>query len=417
MILLKYLLLLTVFLTPLLGANSRFGYEQIKVLFFILSISLIGFLWLAGKPELKWSLVKVASLIFVFVLLVSSILGYDLRQSLLGVDPYFQGWLIYAYLALLSLLAASNKIGFRNYAFVSVLSASLVAITAIRQWVEVDLFNLPIPTYAGRVVSTFGQPNFYAGFLLLTLPFSYFLFRSKDSKLSVLGWGSGLISLIGILVSSSRSTILMALLLLIIALIAQLRIKFKVGLVVLGVVFISVFLALRFSSGIVGNEISRPITNRNPDLTKESVEKRAYIWPESLKIIWQRPFTGYGLENIGQAFDRYFKENKHSLFEENLNIWPVLLSLKELNIDRSHNYVLDLLIFSGIPGLLIWIVLAGLLFWKLKQWPDIHEKVILQVSLINYLIWIQFQNQSIVHLIYFWLLIGLINGRETLTRD
>ncbi len=410
--LVKTLLLFVIFLIPLLGASNAFGYEQIKVIFFIFSTSLAGFIWLLGKPELKWSLVKIVSLVFILILLVASILGMDLRQSFLGSDPYFQGWLIYAYLGLFSVLVASSKISVRDYASVLVLSGSLVSVCAIRQWVAIDFFQAPIPTYAGRVVSTFGQPNFYAGFLVLTLPFSYFLFKNENKKLRMLGWGSGIISLVGILVSFSRSTILLALMLLILGLIDQLKIKLRASLVVLGVVFISIFLALKFSSGIVGNEVSQPFQTRNPDLTRESVEKRVYIWPEAAKIAWQKPFLGYGLENIGSSFSRYFTENKHALFEENLNIQPVLISLKELSIDRSHNYFLDLLLFSGFPGLLAWLILVGVLFWKLKQntkYTTIVGRNVLLVSLIVYVIWIQFQNQSIAHLIYFWLLVGLID--------
>ena len=44
----------------------------------------------------------------------------------------------------------------------------------------------------------------------------------------------------------------------------------------------------------------------------------------------------------------------------------------------------------------------GLMLKKVKSWP-------IFASLILYLIWVQFQNQSIIHLIYFWLLAGIID--------
>lgn len=405
----KVLLLTVVFLVPLLEATGSFGYEKIKVLFFILSISLIGFIWLWQKPKLKWNLIRIASAVFILVLLIGSIAGTDVRSSLLGSDPYFQGWIVYAYLGLLSVMVASARISLSEFAFAIVSSAALVSVSAIRQWVELDIFNLPISTYAGRVVSTFGQPNFYAGFLLLTLPFSYLLFKSPHKRWSMLGWGSGLLSMIGILVSFSRSAILLALLLLILAMIGQLKIKFKAGLVVVGIIALTILLALKFSSGIVGNEISGPILTKNPDLTRESVEKRAYIWPVAWQLIKQRPLTGYGLENIGQAFASYFETNKHLLFEENLKVSPVLISLKELNIDRAHNYLLDLLLFAGAFGLLGWLGLLGILLQKLIQNYHDRDSNVLLVGLGTYLIWVQFQNQSIVHLVYFWLLVGLID--------
>ena len=225
----------------------------------------------------------------------------------------------------------------------------------------------------------------------------------------VLGWGGGLVAMVGILISYSRSTILLALVLLLLGLTNELKLKFKVGLIAGVIVLGSIIIALNVSSGLVGNEVSKPFVTQNPDLTKESVEKRAYIWPEALKIAWQKPLTGYGLENIGQAFADYFEENKHPLFEENLKVSPVLISLKELSINRSHSYVLDLLLFSGVIGLLGWLGLVGVLLNKLRQNIHDREQNVLLISLITYLVWVQFQNQSVVHLLYFWLLVGLID--------
>ncbi len=87
------LLLLTVFLTPLLGGYKGLGYEQIKVLFFILSISLISFVWMLKNPQFKLTLISKVSGIFILVLFITSILGINPLISLLGTQPYFQGWI------------------------------------------------------------------------------------------------------------------------------------------------------------------------------------------------------------------------------------------------------------------------------------------------------------------------------------
>lgn len=409
MTLLKVLLLLTLFTAPLLRPVNNLGYEQIKILFFILGTSLIGFIWLVKRPVLKWNLIKLTSFLFILSLFVTSLSGLDFRMSLLGKEPYFQGLILYAYLYLFSILISASAIKLKVAAAVLAGSATLVSLVAIQDFCLLNFFNRPIQTYAGRVVSTFGQPNFYAGFLLLSLPFSFFLFKNQSKKLQFLGWSSGVISIVGILVSYSRSTILMALVLLILGLIDQLKVKFRLAILIFGILTLSVLIAWRFSSGIVGKEVSEPFQVNNPDLTRESVEKRAYIWPIAWKLVSTKPLAGYGLENINQAFSSYFEVNKHSLFEENLKISPVLISLKELNIDRSHNYILDLLLSSGVLGLLGWLGIVGLLFWKLKQNTTNPGRNILAVTLGVYLVWVQFQNQSIVHLIYFWFLAGLID--------
>lgn len=407
---LKIALLGSIFILPLLGVYKNFGYEEIKVLFFILSISLIGFLW-RGK-QFKWTLISKVLGLFVLILLVTSITGIDPKSSLLGNQPYSEGWIIYSYLYLFYLMVKTFKIETKQYAVVLSASALLVSFLAIKDWVLLNILGQHISTYAGRVVSTFGQPNFYAGFLLLTLPFSYSLFKAKDKRLQVLGWGSGIIILIGIMVSYSRSAILMALILIILGLADQLRIIKQLLIGGFAVLVITIFLSLNLSSGFVWKEFIQPTTVSNPDLTRESAEKRAYIWPVAWQLVIQKPVLGYGLENISQAFSNYFVKNKHTLFEENLNISPVLISLKDLNIDRTHNYILDLLLFSGILGLSAWIGVVILLIKKLKTEFSNPYKNILLISLITYLAWIQFQNQSIVHLLYLWLLMGLIDTRE-----
>jgi len=399
--LIKPLILLTVFLTPLLGAYQGFGYEQIKVLFFIFSISLIGFIWIFGKPKLEWNLIKLASFLFILTLFLSSGLGINFKSSFLGVEPYYQGLIVYAYLFVFSLIVSNLSINLKSYSVVLVGSGVVVALVALQDWFLKNIWGVEIPNYAGRVVSTFGQPNFYSGFLLLTLPFSYFLLKTQDKRMQFLGWGSGLISMLGILVSYSRSAIILALILLILALVDQLKIK-KMAVVILLIVVLASILSINFSSGFIWKEFLKPLQTQNPDLTQESVESRVYIWPQAVRVGLEKPLFGYGLENISFSFSNYFEKNKHPIFEENLNISPVLISLKDLSLDRTHNYILDLFLFSGVFGVIAYLILIILLFKKVKQ------KTLL-IGLITYLIWVQFQNQSLVHLLYFWFLVGVID--------
>ncbi len=401
--LINRLLLISIFILPLLGATNNLGYEQIKVLFFILSISLISFVWILQKPKIKLSRIGWVSVLFIIILLLTSLLGIDFRGSFLGNIPYYQGLLIYSYLFLFYLIVSNFEIKLKYYALTLTASALIVSSLAIEDWILKNLGYL-VPNYAGRVVSTFGQPNFYAGFLLLTLPFSYYLFKDSTKKLSYFGLICGFSLIIGIFVSYSRSTILLALFLLSLALADQLKIKFKKVLITvgIGIILMSLILAFKYSSGIVGNQINIPISTKNPDLTRQSVEQRVYIWPQFIKIAFDQPIFGYGLENINLSFKNYFEKNKHKIFEENLNIEPVLISLKDLTIDRTHNYTLDLLIFSGFSGVIIWLLLIALLIKKCKN-------IYVLVGFLTYLIWIQFQNQSIIQLIYFWFLVGTID--------
>ena len=144
---LKKLLLLTIFLLPLLGAYKDFGYEQIKVLFFILSISLISFVWLLQKPDIKLSEIGKTAAVFILILFLISITGLDFKTSFLGNPPYFQGLLVYSYLFLFCLLVKSFDIKLKTYAIAFNFSALIVSSRAIQDWVLQNAGYI-VPDYA-----------------------------------------------------------------------------------------------------------------------------------------------------------------------------------------------------------------------------------------------------------------------------
>lgn len=398
-----------IFFTPLLGEANNFGYEQIKVLFFSLSTFLAAIIWIFNFTQYKKrypiTVITNLQLLFILILVITSLVSIDLSASLFGVDPYFQGIVFYVSLLIFSLLVFFIPIKTEYYAVCLVLSSSAVSLIALRDWIMMNVFHQVIINYAGRVVSTFGQPNFYAGFVLMTIPFSYLLVQKKSRYLQAVGVISCLLSILAVLVSESRTSAALLIFLFLIWLFSKIKTYKKVFAGAFIVVFVSaLFLSIYLSSGFFWKEFASKTLSDNPDLTSDSVEKRPYLWITGLKVISLRPISGYGIENIKSAYSDYFQSNKHQLFEENLKVSSVLISLKDLTIDRSHNYFLDLLLFSGVFGLFTWIILYLVIF-KNAQNP------ILQVCLLVYLIWIQFQNQSAVHLIYFWLIAGLINRK------
>ncbi|KKS12851.1 MAG: hypothetical protein UU67_C0039G0012 [Candidatus Daviesbacteria bacterium GW2011_GWB1_41_5] len=387
------------FLVPLVGPWFGLGYEQSKVLFFFLGMTLAGVLWLKDKPKIKWTPLKLGGLGFLGILGVSSILGISPKDSLLGVEPYYQGFILYAFLFLFFLLVSASGIKEEIWAKTLLLSSLIVSFFATGDYVLLNFFHQNIPTYSGRVVSTFGQPNFYAGFLLLGMPFLGRL--GRWGELGMLGAG------VGILISGSRIAIVLMLVLLVLFFLGKLKNKlFFWGGGILCAVILGGFLYLSGDtpSGLIWQEFTLPQFTRFDQFAPAdgAVEKRYYIWPIVWETIKERPILGYGLENIYPAWQKYFAVNYHAFFEENLKQSSVLIRLKDLGIDRSHNYVLDLLVFSGVLGLLGWLGVVGLMLKKVKSWP-------IFASLILYLIWVQFQNQSIIHLIYFWLLAGIID--------
>lgn len=394
----KLILPFTIFLVPLVGTVGYMGYEQAKVLVFIFLTTLVGIFWIFSKTgqtgRFKWQETDRAAGVFILTLLFTSFSGVDIFTSLLGKKPYFQGFIVYLYLFLFYLLARSFDISLRVWSWALVLSSLGVSFFAIKDWAFLHILNLSIPTYAGRVVSTFGQPNFYAGFLALSLPFYLELIKSSErAKRRLLALGF-IISLLAILVSESRSSILVAGLYLL--WVASAHFLQNPGRLLrflsLGVVFVaSGVLSYIFILGLLRTELFG--LKDRLWLLRNAPEKRAYIWYVIGDRILSRPLTGWGLENLEVAFASY----KH---KGEADILPY--SIKNLRVDRGHSYILDILVSSGILGLLAW----GALVWNLLK---TKKPKVLSSALIIYLLWIQVQIQSIAHLMVFWLLAGLIS--------
>lgn len=418
----KFILLLTLFVIPLSAATSNFGYEQIKVFLFVILITVCGILWIINFTKhpfkIHLSKINIAALGFIGILPLTSFTGIDSFTSIIGIYPYFQGFIFYLFLYFFFLLVSWSRIKVEEYAIVVVATSVLVSLLAIKEWVLLNIFHQSVSTYAGRVVSTFGQPNFYAGFILLTLPFTYYLLlKTKNSLIYWLLIIIIFLSTLSIIISQSRTATFLLIFLILFWFADTIKktkfLPFYFLITILIFIILVTKISPYFYKEIISYKFRGDYSMKLQSVeTIESLEKRPYIWATSFNIISKSPFLGYGLENISLSFADYFTKFKHSLFEENLNVSPVLLSLRNLKIDRAHNYFLDLLLFSGYFGFLTWIIFLVMLLIKLGQKPHDRDTFVLASSLVIYLIWIQFQNQSMVHLVYFWLIVGLINQKN-----
>ncbi len=402
------LMLILIGLMPIIQPAPGFGYEQTKVLLFLGGVSLLGVLSVFLPGRIVWGRVEAAGILFLLALFASALLGLNSQNSIIGTNPYYQGWVMYAYLMLFFLLVRLIRPPVHWVIYIIVGTAGFVSIVAIYQYIQLHFLGIDIPTYAGRVVSTFGQPNFYSGYLLLSLPFAYGLWKKQlDSRTQLILAGLTGLILLGIVLSESRAAILLTGVVSMVFLLDQVRghqsqirlifnqaVKHKILFALLGI-FVLIFFWQR-----VMPEFVSPLSQEYVQLSEEPVEKRAYIYPLAWALFLDRPLIGYGLENIALAFANYFRDNYYTIFEANLNTNPAYLSLKDITIDRAHNYLLDLLLSGGAIGLISW----GVWVWLVLR--GAKNKQVL-IGLVTYLIWAQLQNQSVVHLAYFYFLAGL----------
>jgi O-antigen ligase len=112
-------------------------------------------------------------------------------------------------------------------------------------------------------------------------------------------------------------------------------------------------------------------------------EGRQIIWKLGLEAVIKRPILGFGAESGEAIYNLAFK---------NLNA-----SLSGLIIDRAHNLFLDVTMWSGVVGL---VVFCGFLFIRFKSLKENGRRL----TFLSFLLYSMFQPLSVVH----WLLLFVL---------
>lgn len=224
-----------------------------------------------------------------------------------------------------------------------------------------------------RAAGTFDQPNPYGGYLGLTLPLAVGLALSGwpagcqgDRRRSWLLWGAALAAgglMVGGLVASwSRGAWLGAAAAVAVVIVARGGAWLRGGLAV-GVVGLALSLLLWGRVPIPG-----ALQERFSDLAADlaivdvgrvevtdanfAVLERAAHWQAALGMFDEYPWTGVGIGNYAQAYERYAPPR-----------WPQALG-------HAHNYYLNMAAETGLPGLvayLLWVGASlGLALWAVR---------------------------------------------------
>lgn len=343
----------------------------------VLAICCIVFLL---KKKSNWKVNKPISILLILFFvwsLISSFFGSDIVKSLLG--NYFRKD---GLLTLIDLIAFSFflsffwKENFKKYISFSIFFSSLIlSVVAI---VEILTNKFGLGSSA-----TFGNPVFLAGYLALTLPFSYYLFRiTKRAKLLIfLGLMIVFSSLILIKVTAAILTVLLFLLLVIIF---QMKNKFKYILFVL-MFILGLFIFMRWLNDFKDDYIH---------LSRS--EGRVRIFRNLGFAIALRPLIGYGWANVDYAFEKIE--------------WP-LITTDDIYLDKAHSEILEISVTTGIIGLVIYLVIVALVLKKsikkmIQSKNEVWEFTMLSV-LILYLFHSQTNIISIVEQMFFWFVVGI----------
>lgn len=328
-------------------------YEEPKVILFLVGGFLLVCFWLirilVKKQNFGFTKPDIFYFLWLAVLLVSSLLGVHPFESVVGGSYRHQGLIFFLILWLLGktigiLPTGEKKLFYKTVSLAILLEALIVIFQQIAGHV-----------YFGKPLGTIGEANAVAGFLaigsifiLAYLPVIFFL-----------------LPLTAAVFVKSRSGIL-SFMPSVVILFDGLNQKLKRFVWVLVIILMTVFII--FLSGSKGNSL---------------FENRQTIWQLGIVKILEKPFLGYGAESGEVVYDKAFFENG--------------FPLSNLIIDRSHNLFLDVVMWSGFAGLVLFCVWLALSFRRLKTPPQ-------KLIVLSFLIYSMFQPLSIVH----WILLFMI---------
>lgn len=400
-------------------------FEFNKMIVVYLFTSLILAIW-AGRSLIRKQLLwknrthNYLVALFFFSQLLSTIFSMHQRTSIFGYYTRFNGGLlsIIAYLALFfaaqyNLSKKQLNLILKNLLFAALL-ISLYAIPehfghSLSCLIVTGKYNVAcwVQDVQNRVFATFGQPNWLAGFLLMTIPLAIWqvwqAMQRKDEKKKL--WQiSFYVLLLFLLVTAlfftkSRSGLLALGVALLVQIIAEKFLQNKKKdkklslpqlispLVVVVIVFLlfgrelslsrpnqSIFSflteGLEVNNGN-GEEISAPMMTEGGS---KSSDIRKVVWQGALKV-WQRyPIFGSGVETFAYSYYRD-RPVEHNLLSE----WDFLYN-------KAHNELLNFLATTGVVGLATYLALfVALLIYLIKLWRTQQlssQKIALSVALL-----------------------------------
>jgi len=339
-------------LLPLVFWNG--AYEGPKVFWFLIGGVGIVVFWLYRvlwkKKNFILSKIDLFYFLWLGILLISSIFGVHVFESIVGGSYRHQGVIFFFLLWLVKktveiLEPIKRKLLMKCVAISVVLECAVVIIQLV--------FG---KMYFGKPLGSLGEANAVAGFLVIG---SFFVYEYL-SKLVLL------IPIIALVVTQSRTGVLAGLMIFG-NLINNIGVKTKI--VLWSLLFLVTSLGLMVLTGQKGNS---------------PIENRSLVWKLGVDQIVNKPILGYGAESGEVVYETAFRNYG--------------LPLYNLIVDRSHNLFIDVAMWSGLFGLVVFFV------WLLLSYKNLTT-ITKKFAFFSFLIYSFFQPLSIAHWILFFLLL------------
>lgn len=339
---------------------------------------------------------------------LSSIIQSDspLTQQIYGVYGRNNGFLLYLFLCLIFIatLSTGKASTTRNIVFSLVIAGVMNIIYC--GWVLVfgDFVGWSNPY--GNILGTLGNPNFIGAFLGMFSTVLVSLAIANFRNIKVFS-----IILLAFIVTSFeivKSNAVQGRVLLIVGLVINgfffLRSKFKSQLPVL------IYTATSIVGGIVGLLGALQIGPLTKIIYKDSVSLRGEYWHAGLNMAKTHLFSGVGFDSYGDWYR--FSRRESALLKPG----------SETVSNASHNVVIDIFAFGGIPLLIFYLAIIGVVLLSIIRYTlRSREFDYLFVSMVG--AWLCFQLQSVISInqvglaVWGWVLGAAIVSYERVRRN
>ena len=342
---------LVALLTPIfIFKDLLFPYVTSKAYFFRIVIELLLpfyiYLLVTNKqyrPNLK-NFIHLSILGFLAVNFVSAIFGVNVIKSFFGNFERMGGVYYLAHLSAfyfyIVLLAELHSEYVRKFLLALAGSGILLAIYGILVWLKIVNF-LPDPSYP-RISATLGNPIFFGSFLILPMTLTAFFAFSEESRAKkYMYWFFFLLQTVGVFLSATRGAVVGLLVgvgistLVFLFLSSSKKIKIYVGGILVSGLVVTVLLFSFPQILPTGSLLQRTFNLRGTNSSARIIQ-----WQTALIGFKQRPILGTGPENY------YVISNEHYN--------PEIYNYDKSWFDKPHNYLLEILVTSGIFGFIFY---------------------------------------------------------------
>lgn len=342
------------FLPLLITPGVLFPYQYGKIVIFeLLSGVLAALTLLVASSGFKFKATPVfwAYFSFVAMRLVLGFAGENPAKSFFGDHIRMTGTLTFIYLFIFFILirhffrGIGNELKLLRAVAISGAAGAMLAIVQRFTSLGADVLG----ESGDWLFGSFGNPSYFAGYLVLVIFFTAILAARETSSKVKIFWSAACLGEAGLLVATSSRGAIVGLFLGMVAAGIVLLINSKkksvrfagITMTILPVILLSGALAIYFGPG----RASAPGRFLGSLLRSSTAETRLINWRIAVDSFKEKPILGWGPENFEIPFSKFYRPEL------------VKYSFTETWVDRPHNIMLEVAAGGGMAGVASYLIL------------------------------------------------------------